>query len=228
MLMMANFIQSIDPGSWLTATSILVSVILFIIANAIEVRKNRIITQREIYQNLELASIGLFQFEANHRDLTHQLWDGDENVDENKLNSDTVFINYISQILCLFEMALNFRKQKIMPPEVFASWVMWYYELCEAPIFRKLWGILAYNYSCDLRQIISQGICIIEKNDDHLGRKKEFFQYIAKSLNCMVVEKWLDCDSDDCDTSTDCQNCAVRGSGILKNYGDIDKSWKAN
>ena len=71
----------------------------------------------------ELASIDLFRFEAT-------LWNhppglGRPVILRGRRNTRRG-LNYVCQILNLFEMAIRLRKEVSFSPEVFGSWVIWY------------------------------------------------------------------------------------------------------
>jgi hypothetical protein len=173
-------------------------------------------TQRQlIYQTLELESVRLFRFECEHPELVARLWYPErpalpetmrypEEVREFQLRE------YICQILNLFEMACRFRSQRIFEAEVFKSWVIWMWELCNEKAFQVQWKQkeLNLNYVERLREIIDAGIHFATGCPAGAGaadslaqtptispsdRRRAFFRYVGRVLNDEAyVELWLD------------------------------------
>jgi hypothetical protein len=149
-----------------------------------------------IYQALELRSIDLFRFEADHPNLVHALWfkphapvpeTEEERVQKYMLKE------YICQILNLFEMALRFRIQGIMAPDVFGSWVIWMWELCSSPVFREFWNdkadMLPANYVAELRAAIQLGVDLYHEQAE--PRAEDYFARLADEIMCPEIEPWL-------------------------------------
>ncbi|HLP24516.1 MAG TPA: hypothetical protein VK477_02475, partial [Acidobacteriota bacterium] len=136
---------------------------------------------REIYQRLELASVELFRFECDHDRLVELLWgDGEETKDSlpRLAGADAYQVRaYVCQMLNLFEMALRFRRDETMEPEVFGSWVIWMHDLCSCPRFQTLWPDLRLNYVAELRHVMDAGIAIAAASD--IERRTEFFKIVA-------------------------------------------------
>ena len=61
--------------SILSAASFFFAVITFLVAHFVSKYRDRIVANREIYQQLELASLDLFRFEADHLELIKPLWE---------------------------------------------------------------------------------------------------------------------------------------------------------
>jgi hypothetical protein len=81
-----------------------------------------------------------------------------------------------------------------MPPDVFGSWVIWFYDLCAADNFPSIWQDEKFNYLPDLREIMDNCILII-------GRQKErgtpddaceqFFEFMATRFKDEIIRSWL-------------------------------------
>jgi hypothetical protein len=175
---------------------------------------------QQIYQTLELQSIDLFRFEANHPKLVEQLWFGDapEKL-ERELDGEVfdippdeearlhVLRQYVCQMLNLFEMAYRFRLRGIMEPEVFGSWVIWMWELCESEVFCAFWkhpDNLPANYVRGFSAAISYAVALRQRDlpkETNLDRsrkklmaqrrKEQFFDFLAKNLSCPEIKDWL-------------------------------------
>ncbi|MBV6489473.1 MAG: hypothetical protein H3C55_04100 [Pseudorhodoplanes sp.] len=180
--------------------------------NASEAEKT---SRQQIYQTLELESVQLFRFECEHPELVEPLWISSLDEAGRRRNlSDTELdlleyrlTQHICQTLNLFEIACRFRKQKIMEPEVFGSWMIWMLELCTRLEFRNHWKgeqrsgtRVELNYVAELRDIINAGIhfsaeCEGEYDDD--DRRRSFFKYVANLMYDddeshwrEIIEKW--------------------------------------
>ena len=121
---------------------------------SVQKRRDREVARREIYQRLELASIDLFRFEADHIDLIRPLYSGEPPPSDPA--AFHAYRNYVCQILNLFEMASELYCSDVLDDEVFTSWVAWFRELGLAPGFRPLWeGGLHENYTGTLAELMA-------------------------------------------------------------------------
>jgi hypothetical protein len=159
----------------------------------IQIRRERVGLKREIYQRLELASNDIFRFEAEHLDLLDCLNSAEHFCDK----SSQVYkglIAYVTQVLNLFEIAVRFRRQNVMPPDVFGSWVIWFYDLCSADNFPEVWGDLRFNYLPDLRGIMDTCISIIARQTlkgTPDAARAEFFDFMAARFEDEIIKSWL-------------------------------------
>jgi hypothetical protein len=146
---------------------------------------------QQIYQTLELQSVELFRFEANHPTLVAQLWH--DQPPSNKAE-EYILRQYICQMLNLFEMAYRFRERGIMEPEVFGSWVIWMWELCECNVFRHFWNAgdgLPANYVKGFSETMTFGVDLVPKEPSEKERRKKFFDQLATKLGCPEIKEWL-------------------------------------
>lgn len=109
----------------------------------------------------------------------------------------------------LFEVSARFRRQEIFEPEVFGSWVIWYFETCKEWAFRWWWPDLRLNYVAEIRNIFDIPVATFEfeqdeHGDEHDDRTSEatrqdagedwqhhFFTHVALQYDCGVVATWL-------------------------------------
>ncbi len=155
----------------------------------------------EIYQRLEIQSIELFRFETDHPELVARLWHPEEVdalPDDDKMPPAVrsyQMMQYICQILNLFEMACRFRRKNIIETDVFGSWVIWIWELCNQPPFQQRWlDGLQFNYVQDFRNLMNTGIAFASAPESELSgqvdepeatdrqRQRAFFRYVADTL----------------------------------------------
>lgn len=181
---------------WKLDLNVIVASVALLITCAffyIQILRERGGLKREIYQRLELASNDIFRFEAEHLDLLECLYSAENFCDK---NSQTYrgLIAYVTQVLNLFEIAIRFRKQKVMPPDVFGSWVIWFYDLCSADNFPSVWEDLRFNYLPELREIMDTCISIIAQQKmegtPDVARKR-FFDFMATRFEDEIIKSWL-------------------------------------
>ena len=188
---------TITPLEILTLVGLVISIGTFLVAYVLSKRQDRQLANRQIYQRLELASIGVFQNEINHPKLA-DIWKYSRTQlaavhEALPLNACDAFL---FQQLNLFEMAYAFSKQGLVSPEVFGSWVIWFGNLCTSPYFRDLWtdadSEAPLNYIRDFRDVMTAG-CEIYSNDRRSVEQQrvEFFAFVGNNLKCPTVSKWL-------------------------------------
>lgn len=181
-IMLNKMIMNI-PELLIQVAAIFVALVTFTIAHVVSASKDRKNANREIYQQLELASIDLFRFEADHIEFTRPLWEENTPLPQAGTAERIVVTNYACQMLNLFEMSIRFRKEGIMPPDVFASWINWFYDLCNGPHFPEIWYETRLNYTKDLRVIIDAGIKIT-RSDNTIEHKKQFYAFAGDHFGC--------------------------------------------
>lgn len=162
-----------------------------------------------IYQKLEFASVELFRFEASHPELVKALWFeapvplSDNPTADEKLAAYSLE-QYVCQLLNLFEMELRFRREGIIPPDVFASWIVWMYEICCLPTFIHIWrNELEPHYITDFQVLINEGIHVGQSDVPYRDSSDEpdwekvqrFYEKVAELVSpdnpCGEVRNWL-------------------------------------
>ena len=79
--------------------------------------------------------------------------------------------NYYFQCLNLFEVCANFRRQGVIKPAVFASWVAWCEDIAKDWYFQSIWwSELRGNYTRDVRDIFDIGVGIFTRETDPARR----------------------------------------------------------
>jgi len=106
----------------------------------------------------------LFRFEADHIELIRPIVEDGKKLPTKGSAERLIANNYVCQILNLFEMAINFRKEGIMPFEVFESWISWFSELISYPGFKEIWLELGDDYSNDLGEVLNRGLKLKEED----------------------------------------------------------------
>lgn len=199
---MAQFINNL-----LQMVGIIVAAAMIVVTNRMNARQTNENSRQQIYQTLELQSIELFRYETTNPELFALLWhpekitapdDGTPPTPEEERQSNIRIYQlrqYICQMLNLFEMAVRFRIDGIVLPEVFGSWVIWMWELCLEEVFQQHWdnGIhgLRFNYIPDFRRLMDKGVDLArEKGDDGI---EEFFTYVSRDIlgECQDVLDWM-------------------------------------
>lgn len=154
-------------------------------------------SKQQLYQTLELQSIELFRFECEHPDLVQRLW-FEEKLGFGSLPADQALKyclrQYACQMLNLFEMATRFRTLRVLPEDVFGSWVIWIWELCNCKQFQDFWlddDDLPSNYVRDFREVITAGVEIANREEPEEKKRFDFFTTVAERLNCWEIEQWF-------------------------------------
>jgi hypothetical protein len=178
-------------GPVIASIGLIITLVIFMIQQRGLIR----VQKRETYQRLELASNDVFRFTASHAAVLarYQTMKRDPSIDFAKTVADnTIADNYIYQTLNLFEMAARLRKDRFFEDEVFASWVIWYYELLTHWYFRDKWQEIEPNYTGEMRDVFDKAVRSFDSYDNDARRKREFFAHVARVLRCPDVERWLD------------------------------------
>lgn len=183
----------------------------------------------EIYQRLEIESNRVFEFEARHPQLVPMMKRrlaphgsiGDLKVHDEynePMNARQIAMiarKYYEMNCNLFEIAARLRKLDLIEPEVFGSWVAWYFDTCTEWGFRALWAHLRDNYTSDLRAIFdplcgtlierwdiphAEGRLKGETDEDGLpdvtseeleARRAEFYAQIGVKFDCATIAAWM-------------------------------------
>ncbi|WP_323015884.1 hypothetical protein [Devosia sp.] len=177
---------------------ILIAALGVVVANIFTSQQEQKAASRSIYQKLEFGAIELFRFEKDHADLVDILWfsDGPPKLSAQQAHH---FEQYVCQYLNLFEMAVRLRIDRVMPPDVFASWVPWMYEICALDSFAWLWRDgLRTHYVRAFRELIDTGIELAAVDEDESGLSataEKFYAAAARvagsGKDCQHVHRWL-------------------------------------
>jgi len=153
--------------------------------------RERRIEKGAAYLSLELASLEVFKYKAAHFDALHWGETGENILGKPELQLKEEADAFFYQCLNLFEAASRFRKKEVIQPEVYASWVAWFYEVLEFAYFRRQW-LAEYrdNYTLDVREVFDSGVMLDWNHNDHNARRKVFYGKVADVLKCGVIENW--------------------------------------
>ncbi|MBK9106438.1 MAG: GNAT family N-acetyltransferase [Saprospiraceae bacterium] len=193
---MLNTILAISPDTIVQIAGVTVAAASIIIAHAIQRSRDRKIARRDIYQKLEFASVELFRFEADHLDLIRPIWEEGRPLPPKGTAEYVAIMNYICQVLNLFELAIKFRNDKTMPPDIFGSWVAWFYLLLRAPGFPPIWEETKWNYLPQLRKVMDGGLKLLKTEPKPIKQEGLFYEYVSFHLRCNVVQGWTAADED--------------------------------
>jgi hypothetical protein len=170
------------------------------------------VERSQAYMDLEIASIDSFRYRAEYAYAIHWAVTEKNPRRTNERILKEQVDQYFYQCLNLFEVASRFRKAKIITPDVYASWVAWFFEVLEVEYFRKQWD-LEYrdNYTQELQAIFDGGLNLwarlapdhVTDDPDHLGRpgeegditdtlRKEFYRHVGWVVPCSVIAGWIE------------------------------------
>jgi GNAT superfamily N-acetyltransferase len=96
------------------------------------------------------------------------------------------------QCLNLFEIASRFRKEGVIVPEIYASWVAWFFETLEFPYFREQWTE-AYrdNYTLEVREIFDAGLALGWRAGENPNVLREaFYAKVGDIIGCDEIRNW--------------------------------------
>lgn len=130
------------------------SVLAIFIVFIAQVRMEKKVRKREIYQRLELAAIDLFRFEISNSEICWILYAHDRQFPKVDTKEYRELTNHITQILNLFEMIVEFRNEKIVELKIFSTWIAWFWELSQLKNFVLIWNEIKTHYTKDLQFII--------------------------------------------------------------------------
>lgn len=193
---MGKIFLIIDKDILFQVISLFIALATFITARAIEKKRDRRIANRDTHQKLELASMDLFRFEGENINLIKPVWEKEAVMPAHGTAAFKATSNYVCQMLNLFELAVKFREDKILPPDVFGSWVAWFHDLVTAPGFPVFWEDQKWDYLPQLRNIMNAGLHLIEEEPDEEVIESRFYEYVSHVFKCDVVAGWTDASED--------------------------------
>lgn len=218
--------QGSDAANWISFGGWLVALLGFALSAWSYQRhksRDRRIELQENYLRLELESNAVFRFEAEHSLALHDYMGStppdyyqrlragevpDEAAEESRqrLQRESIADNFYLQQLNLFEIAARFRRDGVFAPEIFGSWVIWYYDAANSWWFRDQWSSnYSDNYTDDLYNIFGPMTKLFDDvveligdipSDDNDPLAKElkaiFFDHVARRFHCHIIIEWLD------------------------------------
>jgi hypothetical protein len=163
------------------------------------------VERSQTYLSLEIYSGEVFRYEAEHHAVlapyrtlappTNAEAAADAAAAGRALNLYFLTLN-------LFEVCARFRRDDLVKPEVFASWVAWMVEILEDDFFRAQWpGLIRSNYTRDVRDIFDVGVEVFSTALPEDRRNRAFYAAVAdimakkvagKRQPCAVIAGWLD------------------------------------
>jgi hypothetical protein len=163
--------------------TILIAVVLYFR----ESNREKIIAKREIYQRLELSAIDLFKFEGTNADKLWCLYSDSTKTKFPKTDTHEYWAlqEYVCQIIGLFEMIVEFKKQNIIDTQVFLSWGQWFWDISTAMHFQDLWDEVKMNYTVPLRNAMNTGIAFAAQNKSY----EMFLIEIGIQFDCEIDVK---------------------------------------
>ena len=155
------------------------------------------------YVQLELASLEIFRFKAEHWYEMRWAFGGENPETWDVYRLEEVADQYFYQCLNLFEIASRLRKVKVIEPQVYASWVAWFYETLEFRHFRSRWAsTYKDNYTPEVQAIFDAGMTLNwEGGLDEDSMRKDFYAKVALAVECDEIEKWRVAIGDQADQS---------------------------
>ena len=144
------------------------------------------------YLQLELASLEVFKYKAAHWEALqwaeHAIRHSDRPEGQLEEEADQFFY----QCLNLFEVCSRFRAEGIIQPEIYGSWVAWFYEVLESRFFRRKWHLeYCDNYTDELRSIFNFGVDRLNwKSANDRARRRAFYRGVGGIVDCDVITAW--------------------------------------
>ncbi|GAB6393282.1 MAG: GNAT family N-acetyltransferase [Treponematales bacterium] len=143
-------------------------------------KRQRETEEYKIYQELELASVEYFRWEAENREALSKM-----NLEAYPDVSDeecTLIETWVTQGLNLFELCVSNHRRGIFPDKVFGTWLPWIHEFAHEPGFAKIWPEMKYNYLPELRHLIEHAM----EHDAYV-----FISEICKKHKGLEVSDWI-------------------------------------
>ena len=163
----------------LIAISGLIAAIIALVSFKSTSKIRREIEKNHMYQQLELASIDFFKWEAeNRKDLLNLKKEYPNDSDEDRKLVET----YCTQAMNLFELCIHNEITKTLPDNVFGSWMPWIYEFAHEPGVDKMWSEIRLNYLPECREVMDSAIKKKERNDFIIEMCKKY---------SLKIEDWI-------------------------------------
>jgi GNAT superfamily N-acetyltransferase len=144
------------------AIGAILAVIVALVTYISTAKKQQEIESKSIYQQLELASIEFFKWEASYKNELARIFNEYKKEDITISDEDEILMEtWCWQQLNLFELCLyniNKKHGQIFPSEVFGSWLPWIHEFAQEPCVIRIWPEIKYNYLPECRETIENAI----------------------------------------------------------------------
>ena len=121
----------------------------------VSLKKQREIEKNGIYQQLELASIGFFKWEAENNNTLSKIRNNQQNISDDE---EKIAETYYTQVMNLFELIIHNINRRAIPHEVFGSWLPWIHEFANEPGFDKIWPEIRLHYIPECRKVIESAM----------------------------------------------------------------------
>lgn len=196
---------SLSLGDIIQTGGIMLALGTFVLQNRSALRAQR----NSVYQTLELESIEVFKFEAEHRTSITPFKRPVARADElEKLKKDAVSQmlarKYYEMTCNLFEISIRFHRTGIITPDIFASWTAWYFDQLTEWGFRALWNELRPNYTSELRVLFDPYVSKLTQEWDIAALdgttvseeaieavRCDFYQFVGVRFDSAAVKNWL-------------------------------------
>ncbi len=188
-----------DGGNWdlaingLTlATGIVGGILSYFLLSKPGKKREERLEKSAAYLQLELASIEVLKYKAANWYAIEWAKTGrsPEKRAPGQIREEAD--QYFYQCLNLFEIASRFRKEGIIVPEIYASWIAWFYETLEFPYFREQWA-QAYrdNYTHEVREIFDAGLNLGWGTGESPNALREaFYAKVGDIIACDEIRHW--------------------------------------
>lgn len=186
--------------AFVAATALVLSILSFSITIVLDLltrrREARIenrddrVERSSAYLQLEVQSSEVFKYEAEHAVAIDHLR---QRVDPgiyppNDLQARALAKNFYFQSLNLFEVCSKFRREGVIYPDVYASWVAWFWDIAGDWYFRSIWiSELRQNYTREVRDIFDLAYQILATDRPGLDTEREFYRAVSRLVALDVI-----------------------------------------
>lgn len=182
------FSETVDIAALISACATTLAFVFGGIFYCVDWRKDRARDRKTansaLYQTLELASIELFRFEADHPKVIAPLWEKDAPLPVEGTAEFVAAMNYLCQNLNLFEMAIRFYRNGVFENDIFRSWQTWVFAVAHAPGFPRLWKAVENDYVQILQNVM---------NTAHEAASLDAFKDEIQKMFAPKTKRKLDC-----------------------------------
>ncbi|MBV9983089.1 hypothetical protein [Bradyrhizobium sp.] len=96
---------------------------------------------------------------------------------------------FVCQVLNLFEIIISYRKDHVVPDDVFATWVSWFHELGTSKRFERFWidEELWSHYKGELQQILNLATGLARKREEDFASVESSYDDELKAFHDQVA-----------------------------------------